>query len=94
MEYYIITKIHFVNNEMVWTEIGYLTDKIMKDDFHNKHSVLWETFISNNLEDLKNNNISAILDKYDYEPVFYSAGLVTKNIEGLNLPKIVDTNTL
>ena len=91
--YCIVNKIEFINNNVVYTPVGYLTNMVDCESINNKFENTYNQWIIDNKTDLENNNIS-ISQFFDTTPVVYLAEQRTESVEGMNLNEILDTSEM
>jgi len=84
MEYCIINKIEYVNNQVIYTSFGYTTDMNECEQINNTYYLPFLNWIENNKTDLENDNISISVFFQD-NPKVYEANMQTTSIDGMNL---------
>lgn len=92
MNYYIVNKITCVNNDLVYTPIGYTTNEEERNSINTNYDNTLGSWIENNKSNLENGTIS-ISVFFETTTFVYSAYEETTSIEGMNLQPI-DINTL
>ena len=84
MEYYIINKIEYIDNQIVYTPVGYNTDINEITLISNTYNTPFENWVNANKADLENEIIS-ISEFFIDNPKVYEANEQTTSIDGMNL---------
>jgi len=84
MDYCIINKIEYINNQIVYTENGYTTDMNECQLINETYYSDFKNWIDENKLDLENDNISISVFFQD-NPKVYEANMQTTSIDGMNL---------
>jgi hypothetical protein len=92
MKYHIINKIQYINNQMVYTPIGYTLNQSDADIINNKYQS-FDDWVDNHISELNNGTIS-IYEYFDANPIIYNSHLVTDNIDNMGLTEIININEL
>lgn len=88
--YYVIRKVHSLNNELTYTPIGYVLtledSEYIHDEVNEAKAEQW--LISNYLA-IKSGSINPA-SYFDTNPPFYIWGWDTLNVDGMNISLITD----
>ena len=84
MEYCIVNKIEYINGNVIYTPVGYVTDMNECQLINDTYYLGFENWIESNKTDLENDNISISVFFQD-NPKVYEADTQTTSIEGMNL---------
>ena len=87
MDYCIVNKIEYVNNQVTYTPFGYTTDMNECEQINSTYYSPFLNWIENNKTDLENNNISISVFFQD-NPKVYEANMQTTSIDGLDIPEL------
>lgn len=90
--YHIINKIQYMNNQMVYTPIGYTLTQSDADIINNKYQS-FDDWVVNHISELDNGTIS-ISEYFDANPIIYNSYLVTDDIDAMDLSEIININEL
>ena len=91
--YIIVNKIEFINSEVKYTPIGYVTLKSDANTINTNYANGLGSWINSNLIELTNNT-NSIEEYFILNPISYSANQETTNIDGMVLSLIEDINNL
>lgn len=92
MKYYIIRKVHVVDNLVEYTPIGYVSTNDDAQYIHDVESVSSAgQWIYDNIADLKSGGMSPT-EFFSIIDHFYISGWETHNVDNMNLSEIVDLN--
>lgn len=91
--YNIVNKIEYINNEVTFTPIGYVTSEIDINTINTNYENNLGDWIKNNINELNNGN-KTIEEYFNSNPICYSAYQQTTNVDGMNLSLINDINNL
>lgn len=89
MDYYIISKIEFIEGAVIHTPVGYSTSVTDVDGL----CTAYVDWVKSNVSELESNT-SLISTFFEGHPVCHQVGWITTNIEGLLLPEITDFQSL
>ena len=89
MYYYIITKLERVNNEIIKSDIGYVTNQVDADYINQTHSLDYYNWMMDNVIELDMGS-KVLLDYFIITPYFYTQNKGTTVLP--NLPLITDLN--
>jgi hypothetical protein len=92
MEYYILDKIEFINNELIYTPIGYLTSQESLDSISDKLNI-FENWITLNRTDLENGSMD-LSNFFETNDHYYVCNTVTSSIDDIGLVEIININDL
>lgn len=92
MEYYILDKIEFINGELIYTPIGYLTSQESLDSISDKLNI-FENWIVSNRTDLENGDMD-LSNFFETNLHYYVCNTVTNSIDGMGLVEIININEL
>ncbi len=81
--YFIINKIEYKNESVVYTPIGYTTDLIFRDEINNSYESTMGIWIENNKNELESGEID-ISVFFETNPVVYVAKTYSDTNDGLN----------
>jgi hypothetical protein len=87
MNYNIISKIEYINNQVEYTSIGYTTDTSLVDYIYNNYELIYDSWIDQNRSDLEN-DIIQVSDFFTQSVNIYSANHTTTSIDDMNLSEI------
>lgn len=86
MEYYIIDKIEYLNGEVVYTQIGYTTDPLFKDQINEMYNDFF-IFVNENKTGLESGTAS-ISEFFTNGNYIYSNNTKTTSIDDMGLMEI------
>ena len=93
MDYCIVNKLEFLNNKLVYTPIGYLTNMTDCDIINNNFEATFVSWVKTNKSYLEA-GIMSISSFFETTPVVYSANHMTTSVEDMGLVEINNINEL
>lgn len=87
MDYYIIQKLEYIDNQLIYSNIGYFTHSHYVEYFYENYEKNFIDFIEENKSALESGTMS-ISGYFDIYPDTYVSDIIVDNIEGYDLPLI------
>jgi hypothetical protein len=81
-----------MNNQVVYTPIGYTLNKSDAEIINNKYKSFDDWVVNYNSE--LNNETISISEYFDANPIIYNSNSVTDNIDDMDLTEIININEL
>lgn len=89
MSYYIINKIEENNGQLIYTPIGYVTEKSDRDAINSKYESTFGAWVESNKSELENGSIY-LSDYFILDSNVHSCKQKMSSIEGMGLSEITD----
>jgi len=93
MEYFVISKIQFIDGSIEYTPVYYTTDVSIMNEINSASDLSFGVFIENNKTGLQDGTVS-IGDFFIETPFVYECRCNTNCIDGMDLTEITNTEGL